>query len=514
MRISTPWTAAVLLWAGFACKPLQASLFQFASSLILPAPSVRNVAALAPAAPGDDDRKNLSRFAGPVEVRSFDVDHINFIAQHNLTFVEFYVQTSYDRLSFTRAGKIYQALYDIDFYIEDLDGNLLQSQSARDTVKAFTYAETGSANNHRVTLFNFCLRPGNYRWRAMMTDRENGKTSEAAQQFVARDFSGPGLALSDLQFSRHIQVDSSANPFVKHNRRIEPNAKHLYGQFASQLFVYYEIYNLTDPFAATAANGGDAAADSFRTLFLIRNEQGDEIKQLWKANRKPGNSCVQSIMLPIADLKSGHYTLTVRVFDNQNGASAEISGRFTVAWSLFSFKDKTFEEVVEQLRYIASREERRELAKLPEADRQRGLVEFWQRRDPTPATPENELMNEYYGRVAYANRHFKWLGGEGWKSPQGQIYITYGPPNQVSRWSNSPIKVMNNDDWMRPGMPADIRQETAMWLKRRRHSINDGGSYEIWEYIHLNRRFVFVDSRGVGSFELIDPQFLSDPWAR
>jgi GWxTD domain-containing protein len=462
----------------------------------------------------DDTKKNWSHLAESVEAQPFVVDHVNFIAQHNLAFVEFYTQISYAQLSFTRAAKIFQAVYDIDFYIEDVNGNVIQTQAARDTARAFTFDETRAASNYRVTLLRFCLQPGEYRWRAIVTDRETGKAAEVTQKFSARDFSGQSLMVSDLQFSRRIQVDSSAGPFVKHNRLIEPDALHRYGQFASQLFIYYEIYNLAEPRSAAAAAIGDgpaaqlAPADSFRTHYLIRDENGDEVKQLWKTGRKPGNSCVQSVLLPIADLKSGQYTLTVRVFDNGNGTYAETSGRFTVAWSLFSFKDKKFEEILEQMRYIAGRDELRQLEKLPEEDRQRGLLEFWQRRDPTPATPENELMEEYYRRLAFANRHFRWQAGEGWKSPQGQIYITYGPPDQISRWSDSPINITNGG-WTQPGLSAEAFQEAYTRAKARSYSLQRDAAYEAWEYIQLNRRFVFADFRGIGSYELVDPLFIN-----
>jgi GWxTD domain-containing protein len=517
------WTAAALLCTGIAFTPIHSTPLQFFASPNRPAPSVP-LAGFLSATPvsakaADDTRTDWSRLAESVETRPFAVDYVNFIAQHNLAFVEFYVQLSYAQLSFTRAAKTFQAIYDIDLYIEDLQGNAIQTQAARDTARVFTFDETKSAANYRVTLFRSCLKPGEYRLRAIVTDQETGKSAEVAQKFSARDFSGQSLMVSDLQFSRRIQIDSSAGPFVKQNRLIEPNALHRYGEPARQLFIYYEIYNLAARDSATAAAIGDSAAapfaeaDSFRTHFIIRHENGAEIKQLWQGGRKPGNSCVQSIVLPIADLKSGQYTLTVRVFDNANGTYAETSGRFSVAWSIFSFKDKKFEEVLEQMRYIASRDELRQLEKLPEDDRQRGLVEFWQHRDPTPATPENELMDEYYRRLAFANRRFKWQNGQGWKSPQGQIYITYGPPDQVNRWSDSPMHVTNNG-WMQPGMPADIFQEAYARLKSRRYSQYQDGSYEIWEYVQLNRRFVFADFRGMGSYELVDPLFINDTWSR
>ncbi|MGH7594910.1 MAG: GWxTD domain-containing protein [bacterium] len=506
--------------ASIASTPIHSTPLQLFASPNRPAPFAGSLSSTPVSAKAADDTKtNWSRLAEAVEAKAFVVDYINFIAQHDLAFVEFYVQISNAQLSFTRTAKIFQAVYDIDFYIEDLQGNVIQTQAAHDTVKAFTFDQTKATTNYRVTVLRSCLHSGEYRLRAIVTDRETGKSAEITQKFRARDFSGQSLMVSDLQFSRRIQVDSSAGPFVKHNRLVEPNALHRYGQFASQLFIYYEIYNLTEPNGTAAAVIGDsvaapsATADSFRTLYIIHNENGEEIKQLWKASRKPGNSCVQSVLLPIADLKSGQYTLTVRVFDDGGGTYAETSGNFSVAWNLFSFKDKKFEEILEQMCYIASRDELRQLEKLPEEERQRGLVEFWQRRDPTPATPENELMDEYYRRLAFANRRFRGQTGEGWKSPQGQIYITYGPPDEISRWSDSPMKVTNND-WMQPGMPADIFQEAYARLKSRRYSLQKEGAYEIWEYVQLNRRFVFADFRGMGSYELVDPLFINATWSR
>jgi GWxTD domain-containing protein len=522
MRTCTLWTAAVLLYAGIAPAPIHcASLHFFLLSAhpALSVPPTRFIGTTPVSATvADDTQKNWVRLAESVETRPFAVDYINFLAQHHLAFIEFYVQVSHAQLSFTRAGKIFQAVYDIDFYIEDMNGNVIQTQAARDTARAFTFDETRATVNYRITQFRFCLRPGEHRLRATVTDRETGKSAEVTQKFSARDFSGQSLMVSDLQFSRRIQVDSSASPFVKNDRLVEPNALHRYGQYASQLFIYYEIYNLVKPAEATTTTADSvaaafAAADSFSTHYLIHDENGNEIKQLWKSSRKPGNSCVQSVMLPIANLKSGQYTLTVRVFDNGSGTYAETSGPFTVAWNLFSFKDKKFEEILEQLRYIAGREELRQLEKLPEEERQRGLVEFWQRRDPTPATPENELMDEYYRRLSFANRHFRGQSGEGWKSPQGEIYITYGPPDEISRWSDSPMKVTNSD-WMQSGLPADVFQEAYARSRARRYAQQRDGAYEVWEYVQLNRRFFFADFRGMGSYELVDPLFINDTGSR
>ncbi len=39
-------------------------------------------------------------------------------------------------------------------------------------------------------------------------------------------------------------------------------------------------------------------------------------------------------------------------------------------------------------------------------ERDQFIEAFWQRRDPTPDTEENEFKEEHYRRIAYANEHF------------------------------------------------------------------------------------------------------------
>jgi GWxTD domain-containing protein len=62
------------------------------------------------------------------------------------------------------------------------------------------------------------------------------------------------------------------------------------------------------------------------------------------------------------------------------------------------------------------------------------LRRFWGRRDPTPRTPENEMEDEFYARIAEANRRFREGGAAaipGWRTARGRIFIKYGPPDDV-----------------------------------------------------------------------------------
>ena len=81
--------------------------------------------------------------------------------------------------------------------------------------------------------------------------------------------------------------------------------------------------------------------------------------------------------------------------------------------------------------YIISDEERKAFMLLSNDEERDNFIEaFWQRRDPTPDTAENEFKEEHYRRIAYANEHFP-AGIPGWKTDRGRIYIVFGPPDEI-----------------------------------------------------------------------------------
>src|SRR5579871_5134275 len=85
----------------------------------------------------------------------------------------------------------------------------------------------------------------------------------------------------------------------------------------------------------------------------------------------------------------------------------------------------------EDVVYIITDEERAAFKQLSNDEERDNFIEaFWQRRDPTPDTEENEYKEEHYRRIAYANEHYA-AGVPGWKTDRGRIYIVYGPPDEI-----------------------------------------------------------------------------------
>jgi GWxTD domain-containing protein len=85
----------------------------------------------------------------------------------------------------------------------------------------------------------------------------------------------------------------------------------------------------------------------------------------------------------------------------------------------------------EDVRWIITDEERSAFKQLSNDEERDQFIEaFWQRRDPTPDTEENEFKEEHYRRIAYANEHYA-AGIPGWKSDRGRTYIVFGPADEI-----------------------------------------------------------------------------------
>jgi len=419
----------------------------------------------------------------------FTGDYACFSLDDTLTYVELYFQIPFQNLHFVRKNDVYVAEYDVELSILDASGTVIRSHCATDRSQAASYDETVLPANARVVLLTAYLRPGAYRLHAKVVDRESGKQAEARTVLRVQDYGAGDLRLSDLQFSGNIEINPLKTDFVKNNRRVVPNVRHLYGEINPDLFVYYEIYNLAYA----------AATDSFHTIMTIEREDGQLISRINRRLRKPGKSCVQILRLPLADFPNQRvlthrssrkaennsnrygtsYNLKIEVTDPKTGQRTESSGRFSVWHQKFVFSDYSIDELVEQLSCIAGNDELKAIRQIDPSRRRARIDDFWRSKDPTPATPENELMDEYYRRVKFTEVSFSLSDANGWQSSRGQVYIRFGPPDSIRQVKN---------DYPTP-------------------------AYQIWEYAELKKRFVFAEV-GQGAYQLLDPMSFNDRFIR
>jgi GWxTD domain-containing protein len=140
----------------------------------------------------------------------------------------------------------------------------------------------------------------------------------------------------------------------------------------------------------------------------------------------------------------------------------------------------------EDVRWIITDEELSAFKKLTtNAERDQFIEAFWQRRDPTPDTAENEYKEEHYRRIAYANEHYA-AGMPGWRTDRGRIYIMYGPPTSIDA---HPM----GGPYQRPAEEGGGQTSTF--------------PFEVWRYRYLEGigqeiEIEFVDDCGCGAYEM------------
>src|SRR6185436_14443393 len=58
---------------------------------------------------------------------------------------------------------------------------------------------------------------------------------------------------------------------------------------------------------------------------------------------------------------------------------------------------------------------------------------FWEKRDPTPGTPDNEYESIFWQRVEQADKAYKTMMREGSTTDFGRVFILLGPPASIRK---------------------------------------------------------------------------------
>jgi len=140
-----------------------------------------------------------------------------------------------------------------------------------------------------------------------------------------------------------------------------------------------------------------------------------------------------------------------------------------VVWFDEPFSLRNPKEAIEYLADIENRNIVDSLLSFSTEEYPKVLLEFWKKYDPTRESEFNPLMNEFYLRVDYTIKNYATLSGKnGADTDRGKIYIQYGKPKEIERFSNQYGKVE-----------------------------------EKWIYENPFRSFEFIDNEGAGNYTLI-----------
>jgi GWxTD domain-containing protein len=310
-----------------------------------------------------------------------------------------------------------------------------------------SFGDTREAANRIRFHREFRLPPGEYKVDVKLEDLNGGRDSKASGRVRVPEF-GPGaLGLGDLQFGFCTQDSVFA---LVPSRKFEANLE--------ELCVRGSVYDRRT----------DVLPRSYQVRWKILGEAGDEVGK-GETTLALGPAGQFTLRPNVRDLFLGAYTLEVEIREGERNWR---TARTFEVETLNLPRGQNYFTIVEILSNIATREEYETLRKAPtDSLRANAWEAFWTRRDPTPDTPRNEAMLDFFRRVRYANTHFSGQIGAGWRTDQGRVYIRYGAPDQIE------------------DRPATFYDPPL----------------QIWHYFALNQRFVFADREGFGRYDLISP---------
>jgi len=369
-------------------------------------------------------------------------------------------------LLFERTPSGYRAAYEIRvIFMTEKGKREVAGDAHTRELRVARYAETQAIGNDIADHLTFRVPPGRYRIDVALTDLNAERTSSTTVPVEVPGLAAGQLWLTDLYLGT-VEKDSSGS--AEQRAVLTPNPSRSFGDELPRFAAAGEIvdnrpagapdsafqlsYRILNELQVVVAHGDTSIVRRGpRTPFLIRPAFGP---------LEPGSyRFVLELTSPLVTTKGQKKPTPIR---------REKS--FTVVPSATSAA-VDLKTALEVLRYIATDAELTEMDRLRTPEERRAFWEaFWRRRDPSPETSRNAAMEEFYKRVRYADQRFG-VGGPGWKTDMGRIYIQYGQPDEIVR---NPFRF-------------------------------DGPPEEIWYYYQSRRTFVFVDRDGFGRYEL-DPE--------
>ena len=396
------------------------------------------------------------------ELPNFFIDALSFSSDTLGSRLDVYLHVPFEGLHFLKEGHYFKAKYEVNLGILSSTNTLLAERTWVENVKVATFEDTISPRLYSLVRRSFFLQPEVYKLRAEVRDDESMKTFRSEQILQVPDFTDRGLSLSDIMLVSMLTEEGG-------RKEIVPNIPANVGEQPEGFHLFFEVYNHSN-------------LDTLELKYKIFSPKNKKVNLFANSSLQPISKGRTQIFLKVDSLRLpiGKYNLVVEARKPSTvGGKSDGEGELLAIgqkllnahWVGVPQSITDLDLAIDQMRYVAKESELQYVKEASTIDeKQQRFIDYWKKRDPTPGTTLNELMEEYFGRVEYANDHFA-HHIEGWKTDMGMVYILFGSPNNVDR---HPFE-------------------------------HNSKPYEVWYYYEQNRRFIFLDQSGFGDYRLITP---------
>ncbi|MDQ3208060.1 MAG: GWxTD domain-containing protein [Gemmatimonadota bacterium] len=383
------------------------------------------------------------------------------------------------------SGTAGQLNYTVSVQVVDSTGLKLYEQAWRNRARA-----QGGSDAYTVEIVDFVVAPGKYRLKVEVEDLVSGRTASGGidlQALSRADGASDLLVAPEMRLATADDTVPQPGEFRTGNNLVTAVARVLLTPLRAKVYYLLEAYS-------------DPGETGTMSVAIRDSAGGTTINTPEVPVTVAAGGSVLKGQLDLTGLTEGTYTMVARLklggTTIERAAVISMAGlqetlardsargeadRLTTAGYFARMSADELVQAQAPLIYIA---ESRELSAWsdelsPEAKR-RFLAGFWQRRDPTPGTPENERRDQFYAAIDYANRTFRESGRgsvSGWRSDRGRIYAKNGAPQEVLR-----------------------RQQEGR-----------APPYEVWSYASgKGYYYIFADRSGFGAYTLIHSNDLKE----
>ncbi len=390
---------------------------------------------------GQDDNENM---------RPFDLKVAVFPGQtFESSKADIYIWVKNSQLQFVKNDTLFTAHYQINLAIYKNKNVAILTKDTTMTIHEDKYSATLDNEIQHVHRLQYKMKPDEYIFKVRLLDLNSKASREQELKKKVESFDAGAFRLSDV-----LILDQRDLTLITEKSVIPP----MRIQTQDHLYIYAELAHPED-------------VKEFDILATLSQKGKDKTYKLTKKLQAGPWPSILLLELTRESMNQGINELSLKATAGEHSFERLETLRFIRIFADGeAMSGGSIEEMVEQLTYVARGEEWKKIKNAAEEDKEQSFKEFWQRRDPTPETEQNELFDEYYKRVELSNIKFGSGKRDGWRSDRGRIFIVYGSPDTIER--TSPYR-------------------------------NSFVTYEIWYYTELRQKFVFLDEYGFGDFRLV-----------
>lgn len=386
----------------------------------------------------------------------FNLDILNFYSTEGTrSRVDIYVEIPLKNMEFVKSKTIkntFISKFDLNIDVKDKSGNIIYNNVSKEEVSTQQTGQEYLSQNSQILTRNMFLPPGEYDVYVSVYEQGTKNKTEKERSIKVEDYSTAPLSISDVMIVSRLSSNDG-------KKTITPDVGRNVAAIDT-FYLFYYIYKNNDD---EKIDVNCRILDPEKKEVYVKNETIDVTNGLAFQNQV-------FMAVPTSDLGYGKYTIEIKAASSNYDYSTD--SYFDNVAIDFPLPMKDIDILVEQLQYIAKGDEMDYIRDgKTDQEKQKRLLDFWKKKDPSPNTKRNEVMQEYYRRVNAANKFFGNVYSAGWRTDMGMVYIIFGEPNNIERH------------------PYEM----------------DSKPYEVWDYYKDNKQFIFIDNTGFGDYRLISP---------